>query len=365
MRNVEIAWENFVDGTSPRARLADAGPFEKDDVSVTNVGALYQPGFVSVAAKGMFFRPHAGRGKEQKVDFFDASGRETQHLTMPHLPAKGFFGALAIRGEGVTLDGAPTPVGMVRESASTGEYTSAIILALTPRPGATFVSDGRELVVKSIAPPHGDNPFVVQDEFTYLGKAIAGELIVVSDPRRGAAWAHFNAFREGAAPVAVPTMLDLGDRPRPCSPSERATTPRAEARVFTDTANGKVERAMFPGSSRPILVVEPATKGAVGVSAPTALMGTATIAFGTPASPCAAGHVARNLKGAQPSVAIVSGDLHRGWLFRYADHLAAPKHAPRPAAAVEYRPMTCRFDPAAKLPDAMLAEPGIRTEKDH
>ena len=363
MRNVEIAWENFVDGTSPRAHLADAGPFEKDDVNVTNLGAFYQPGFVSVAAKGMFFRPHAGHGKDQSVDFFDASGREARHLAMPHLPAKSFFGAVTIHAEGVTIDGAPTPVGMVRESATTGEYTSAIVLALAPRPGATFVSDGRELVVKSIAPQHGDSSFIVQDEFTYLGKTIAGELIVVSDPARGAAWAHFNPFREGAEPVAVPTLLDLGDRPRPCTPSDRATTPRTEARVFTDTGNGKVERAMFPGSTRPILVLEPPTKGAVGLSAPTALMSVATIGYGTPASPCAAGHVARNLKGADASVAIVSGDLRHGWLFRSAEHGAAPKHDPS-GAAVEYRTMTCHFDPAAKIPDAVLSEPGVRTEKE-
>ncbi len=364
MRNVEVAWENFVEGTSPRAHVADAGVFEKEAANISGAGAWYQPGFISIAAKGMFFRPHAARAKDQAVDFFDASGRLSRHLQMPHLPTKGFFGALSIIAEGVTIDGVPTPVGFVHESATTGDYSSALLIALAPRAGATFVSEGREVVAKAIAPQHGDMSFIVQSQFTYLGKGTAGEVVTVSDPRRGVAWADFNALREGAAAVPVPTVLDLGDRPRPCSASDRSTTARVEARVFTDTAGGKIERALFPGSGRPILVVEPQTKGAVGVSAPTALMEIGTIAYGTPKSPCAAGHVARGVRSSPFTAAIVTGDLKRGFLFRPVDHATTTKRDPRATAAVEYRPMTCRFDPGAKLPDAVLAEPGVRTEKE-
>src|SRR5262249_832075 len=34
MRNVEVVWENFEDGTSGRARIADAGACEKGDVGM-------------------------------------------------------------------------------------------------------------------------------------------------------------------------------------------------------------------------------------------------------------------------------------------------------------------------------------------
>ena len=32
LRNVEVAWENFLEGTSARARIPDAGPLEREDI---------------------------------------------------------------------------------------------------------------------------------------------------------------------------------------------------------------------------------------------------------------------------------------------------------------------------------------------
>jgi hypothetical protein len=68
--------------------------------------------------------------------------------------------------------------------------------------------------------------------------------------------------------------------------------------------------------------------------------------------------------------AILPGDLTHSWIFRPAVSVEADTPAPEPAPstpvkapeprafAVEYRPMSCRFDRMARIPEAVWAEPG-------
>jgi hypothetical protein len=113
----------------------------------------------------------------------------------------------------------------------------------------------------------------------------------------------------------------------------------------------------------PVLVSEPPAKTAVGISEPLALLTGAAVAFGTPASPCVAGWEA-NGAGQRNVGAILSGDLARSWLFRGVplDPTRSPtsERRPDPAAVMvlEYRPMACRFDPSARIPESIWSEPG-------
>jgi hypothetical protein len=63
--------------------------------------------------------------------------------------------------------------------------------------------------------------------------------------------------------------------------------------------------------------------------------------------------------------AVLSGDLTHSWLFRLgAAEGAAPSLRPGASAPrsdlkiVEYRPMACRFDASAKVPEAVWSAPG-------
>jgi hypothetical protein len=113
----------------------------------------------------------------------------------------------------------------------------------------------------------------------------------------------------------------------------------------------------------PVLVSEPRSKNAVGISAPIALLTGAAVTHRPPSTPCAAGWEAKGIARSSVS-AVLSGDLTRSWLFRSVpadpSRPALPEKRPEPqaTAAIEYRPMTCRFDPAARIPEAIWSEPG-------
>ena len=77
---------------------------------------------------------------------------------------------------------------------------------------------------------------------------------------------------------------------------------------------------------------------------------TGAVLHGDPAAPCVAAWEAHAI-GRAPVGAIVPGDLAQAWLFR-----ALPR-GQAGASAVEARPMSCRFDPATKIPDALWSEP--------
>ena len=106
----------------------------------------------------------------------------------------------------------------------------------------------------------------------------------------------------------------------------------------------------------PVLVNEAPAKNAVGVSPPITLLTAGAIAYGTPAAPCSAGWEAQGVARATVS-AVLSGDLARSWLFRIAPP-TTPSGGEATTPSLEYRPMTCHFDPAAPIPDAVWAEKG-------
>jgi hypothetical protein len=173
------------------------------------------------------------------------------------------------------------------------------------------------------------------------------------------AWAHFIGFRSDGTFLPaepLPTLFDLGDRPKPCTPADRAGSPR-----FPVLFSGDGERPFFPGMRHPVLVNEPRSRAAVGVDAPLALLTSDAVVHGTPASPCVAAWAATGVGKGSPMGAVLPGDLSRAWLFRYTTEPAHPGKRGEPAAAasaVEYRPMNCRFDPAARIPEAIWNEPG-------
>ncbi|WP_437735866.1 hypothetical protein [Sorangium sp. So ce1335] len=371
MRNVEIAWENWMDGTSGRGVIPDAGPFELGDVKVVPdaarqppSGARPQPGaaarrapapedhfdpaLLSVSLHGLFLRPHSGSAHSALTFFYEPSGR-LQRFEYPTWPASGVRGSLDVRGDAVLADGQPVGVGMVRP-ASSGPVTAMLLAhrpapapsgaAAPPDPGAPWAIDA-----VTVAPPPGRDR-IVHTDWTYAGKAI-GVTTLVADPRHATAWAIFQSFRgDGTLGPAqpLPTPLDLGDAPRACSAAERAATARHEAPLFLGS------EALFPGTRHPVLVTDAA--GTSGAPEAMVLLTAAMVLHGTPAAPCVAGWEARSI-GRAPLSAIVPGDLARSWLFR-----AAAGSSGASGASVEVRPMTCRFDPGAKVPEAVWNEPG-------
>jgi hypothetical protein len=345
MRNVELVWENLIEGTSGRATLVDAGSLETGDVRADPVRPEYDPGLVSISPRGIYLRPHHREGRSTQTWFFDAAGR-SESFAYPTWPDKGLAGDLKVHGDAAFVEGKHLAVGMVQGARDGGGPTTIL---LARRDGSSW-----QVGATSLAPPAvAARLLSTQLDWTYSGKSL-GVTTLVADPLRGRAWAEFHAFRPDgtfAPPVALPTQLDLGGRPRACTAADRASTPRFEAALVA----GESGEGLL-GARHPVLIVQPGgAKGSGGdVREPTLLSTAGVVLHGTPSSPCVAGWEASDKEGR--AGAVISGDLSRAFLFRAVTPAASGQQltarATRPDA-VEYRPMTCRFDPSATVPEGM------------
>lgn len=391
MAGLEVGWENFMDGTSAHATIADAGPFERGDVqsSPADGDDRLEAALVSVSLKGLFVRPHgAGTSAASMALFIDPAGK-VERFEYPPWPTLSHRGRrVEVHGDAVIAEG--STLGVARVVAGPGDPRT-VLLGRPPAPGSG--SHAWELTATSVAPAAG--ALVVADEWTYVGSAL-GFTTLVTDAHRDRAWGFYHPFRGDGTfgpLVPVPTQLDLPDRPRACSATERATT----ARMENPLSQGS--QLLFIGTRHPVLVTEAPLKtpsaasgsqhapkvDAAGVSPAPPLGGDAyvlltgsAVLHGTPASPCLAAWQAVGVARAHVS-AVIPGDLAHSWLFRPAatEALArAPRPRPTPGKpakgapaverprdpAIEVRPMACRFDANARVPESAWNEPGaVRT----
>lgn len=334
MRDVEVAWENWMDGISGRAKIADAGQVEVGDVRPA-AGDAYDPELLSVSLRGIFVRPHA---EGALTLFLEPPGRgKLARFEYPTWPAAQGGRRLDVRSDAVFADGRPLGVGMVR--IGEGSAITTMLLAHRRDP-----ADPWSIEAVAVAPPASGVGLAAHTDWTYGGGQI-GVTTVLAHAGRGRGWAVFQAFRgDGTLGAAqpLPTPFDLPDPPRPCNAAERASTARLEAPMFL---RGD---ALFPGTRHPVLVLDAGSPTALGQSM--TLLTSSVVLHGTPAAPCVAGWEANALGGA-PAVALIPGDLVHSWLFR-----AVPSGD---RSTFEVRPMACRFEPAAKIPEQVWSEPAM------
>ncbi|MFO0761376.1 MAG: hypothetical protein U0359_33165 [Byssovorax sp.] len=350
MRNVEVGWENYLESSLTRAKIPDAGPLEPPDVEGSSGERFLMTGLITVTARGIVVSPHSPRAKNHGSFFIDNTGK-IERLALPDFPERGLAGGLDLRADAVAIDGQVLAAAMVHDRS--GETTAVILACRDAGGGWTFTST-------SILPAKGDDsPLLTHTDWTYAGKSTIGITALVADRMQGRGWATFQPFRaDGTLGPAEPqpTLLDLGDRPRPCSAAERASSPRFESRLFN-----LLTEPLFPGQRHPVLVTEaPARPGALPET-PLVLLTGAAVVHGSPSAPCVAAWEASGLARA-PLAAVIGGDLKHAWLFRPSlppSSVTARPGAPAPRAGMEHRPMVCRFDPAARVPDSVWAEPGI------
>jgi hypothetical protein len=169
-----------------------------------------------------------------------------------------------------------------------------------------------------------------------------GLFVLIADRSGASARGAFHAFRADGAlfdeAVHVPSQLDLPVTPRACGVADRSSTPR-------------VVVPFQPGTRHAVLVTDPA--GPLR----TLLTGDAVL-HGTPENPCAAAYdavlVSTELeKPERAEQAILSiASLEHSWLFR----MAAPSRESLPV--LEYRTMSCHWDPSTEVPIEVFREPG-------
>jgi photosystem II stability/assembly factor-like uncharacterized protein len=312
LSDVEVAWQNFIENRSGRARLPDGGEYAAGDyVSVGGRVQRAQPDLLSIASGGIYLRLH--KRAEQPTLFLD--GRRVESFSTPDWAA-ALDSRFPGRAEMLHVGGAHVPTLFVGRGAA---------LARAVRRGSKWEFDS---YATGLIDPASFG-LLVLDNIAYVG-ARAGLYVEVQDGTGTLASAQVFPIRADGAvvdlPVPVPTQRSLGERPEACDAARRSHSPRVVA-------------AFQPGTRHPVVVTD-------SVEGPRTLLTGLAVLHGSPDAPCAAafeatGIAAETGQATHDSAIILLDDLEHSVLFRRVG-----ERVPR----IEYRNMVCRFDPALEIP---------------
>jgi hypothetical protein len=321
LTDVEVAWDNLLDGQHARGGVTNAGSaLPGDFVKGEGLARRAQPDLLSIARGGIFVRVHRQPQQDQPSYFLDGSSVQQ----MP--PLRWSF---------------TPPKEAVLEMARVGG--ESVQLAFVDQ-GATVVRarrrhDSWQFDAMTIGYHDASSFAIEQHRFMAYARGHAGIHITTRREDGAADGQLFLLQAEGAvlaSPLAVPTQRNLGETPRACTQRERADTPRIMA-------------PFQPGRRRPLVVhdaVEPVR----------VFLTDDAVLYGTPDNPCADVFDADLVRSSSAAGntrerALLSLD-GPSWLFR------ATPDSSRRDARIEYRSMTCRPDAAVELPPDVYDMPG-------
>ncbi len=314
---IEVAWENLIEGKLSRATLrpGPAVPAALGDAAEPGIAREARPELLSISAGGLYVRP--GSGATTPLFFVDHAGR-IERSDYSAWPASTRLGEpLQVNADAVRVGGVTVPFAIVRGVARPGSNGDRL-------PATGLLGRTRALAIA----PSQEAAFDTQTSFSYVG----GAPMLVTQTRFGGQWETLTfPFRAGGLVDEgrpAPTQLRAAERPRVCTADDRAKTPRIVAPAEL-------------GTRRAVLVEGP--DGARFA----ALVSSAMVLHGTIDSPCQAALDAAPPAGVEVGDdglrAIVSLGEQTGWLFRGARD-------------VDARPMSCRVDPRAVVPQEAQRE---------
>lgn len=317
---IEVAWENLFEGKLSRATLRPTPPITTSFGDSPDPGPAREarPALLSISAGGIYVRPAADDSAE--IFFIDHAGK-VERSAYAAWPTKTRLGEpLQVNADAVRVGTTTVPFAIARSAArTTGNNDQHAATGLLGR--------GRGFGFAIAPAKDGALGLDTHTSFSYAGGAPL--LVVETQHAQSGAWDILTfPFRAdgvvGDAKVA-PTQARAIEKPRVCTADDRAKTPRIVAPAET-------------GTRRAVLIEGP------DGSRFAALASSTMVLFGTDASPCQAAldaNPSRNLDPGEESFrALVSFGEQSGWLFRGAKE-------------IEARPMTCRVDPKAEVPQEL------------
>jgi hypothetical protein len=323
LRDVELAWDNLFENRLAHAVLPDAGLYTPGDFERGPAGGVEhaKPDLVSIAEHGIYVRAHTRTRADQPTYFLDGSSVVSiPPLTWPSLlPRSGHAEMAHLGSEHVGLMLLARGGAMARARLEGGSWKFDAASVGLPDPEAF----GTAQIIN----------------ITYLNGQAALHVEEL-DERGRRSEAHVYALNgQGPVtgpPIVAPTELDLGATPAACTRADRATTARLVTRGY-------------PGTHHPVVVSDQ-------VEPPRAMLTGDAVLYGTKAAPCAAAFELHSAPGGGVDPATTEGgvllvdDLAHAWLFRRTREGGE-------GARVEYRSMSCRFDPNLELPEEILNAP--------
>ena len=228
LRNVEVAWENLLEGRVVRARIRDAGPYQPGDYVVqTGRAQSARPDLLSIGAGGLFVRIHRSGGSAQETFF--VNGQTVGKVPSVSWPS---VNVSKTHREMAHIDGTYVPLMLL------GHGTAHV---------RARRSEGRwvfEAVTTGLLEPASYG--LAQSSSIAYVKGRSGRHVMTYDAsgeyHRGAVFPFRATGAVVDAPVEVPMQIDTGDQPQRCSSEQRSSTPR-------------VVVPYQPGTRHPVLVV--------------------------------------------------------------------------------------------------------------
>jgi hypothetical protein len=321
LTRIEVAWDNLLEGRVTRARVPDGGAYAPGDFERgAGPAQLAKPDLLSIAEGGLYLRVHARGRSTQPTLFLDGSSV----LTLPPIawpPALSRFGHTEMARLG------DRHLGLALSSGS-GELVRA------RQTGSGWAFDAGSVGV----PAPEDFGLGQLVNITYLGGQAALHVELLELNGRSSEARVMPLLPEGPAtgPAApAPTVLDLPARPAACSPAVRAATARLVARGF-------------PGARHPVVITD-------AIEPPRAMLSGDAVLHGTRENPCAAAFELNTVSSSagEPGVIergiVLLDDLEHAWLLKKARD---PERA-----QIQYRSMSCRFEPNLEIPEEIQRAP--------
>jgi hypothetical protein len=321
LTQIEVAWDNLLEGRVMRGRVADAGNYVPGDFERgAGPAQLARPDLLSIAERGLYLRVHAKGRTSQPTLFLD--GKSV--LTLPPIP---WPGPLSRSGHTEMARLGNSHVGLALLSSS-----GALVRARQTASGWVFDAG-------SVGLPDPDAFGMGQVvNITYVGGQAALHVELLELNGRSSEARVSPLLAEGPATGAAqpaPTALDLPARPVACSAALRASSPRLVARGF-------------PGTRHPVIITD-------AIEPPRAMLSGDAVLHGTRESPCAAAfelNTPSSVPG-EPGVVergiLLLDDLEHAWLLKKARD---PERA-----QIQYRSMNCRFEPNLEIPEEIQRAP--------
>jgi hypothetical protein len=318
---IEVAWDNLLEGRVMRARVPDGGAYVPGDFERgAGPAQLARPDLLSIAEGGLYLRVHARGRSTQPTLFLD--GRSV--LTLPPIPwppALSRFGhtemaRLGDRHVGLALSSGSGELVRARQTGSGWAYEA----------GSVGVPDPDDFGMGQIV------------NITYLGGQAALHVELLELSGRSSEARVMPLLAEGATTgpaVPAPTALDLPARPAPCSSAVRAATARLVARGF-------------PGTRHPVVITD-------AIEPPRSMLSGDAVLHGTRESPCAAAFELNTASTSQGEPGVIErgivllDDLEHAWLLK--------KSRDPERAQIQYRSMSCRFEPNLEIPEEIQRAP--------
>lgn len=350
LENLELAWQNQLTGTLAKKQVS----LDANWASSLASGSSMRPSLLTVTMQGVTLQATAA-SKALYVD-----GQTTLSFDYPNLSALAIDGRAVGRADATFMNGRPFAV-VIADRSPTAQVVLTAPASVTAKGKGAKEGPAPAPAAMTIGPSNASV------EWIYSGERVgfATTLPSPDDPQQVSTFG-FMLEPDGqlSAPLDLPVLAGMGDKPQPCSAEDKKSTPRVVAAHFNVGYGGpRVDEGR-----RAVMVTDTqsapsSTFGASGLD-PLWLLTDGAVLHGSKKDPCLAGWRASGTRAG--FVAVIGANLDQAFLIRQQSGVRPHKASgtTRWQQYLEARPMTCRYQPDLAVPYDVTARAQQRMSDD-